>query len=221
MWSNRLTLGALGVLVIATLLSWRALITSSEETKPPPVIGTNNTALFIISSDYGLTNVHLATAHALLERHPYVKLHFASFAPMEPRIERLAAYGKGLDIQNHGIDFHRIDGLSSIAAVEALGKHTANVMHPPGLLGVAQMCRDMQIFLSPWSGEEHLAMYEQIGAIIGEVNPAVVVLDTALGPAIDATRDKNRLHAFISPNTLIENFPAEQPWGKMFWKYPA
>ncbi|KAK7951071.1 2-hydroxyacylsphingosine 1-beta-galactosyltransferase [Apiospora aurea] len=79
----------------------------------------------------------------------------------------------------------------------------------------------MQRFVSPWSGGEHLNIYNQVKSIIDELNPAVVVLDTALRPALNATRDKNRLHAFITPNTLIDNFPAEQPWAKMLWKYPA
>lgn len=29
------------------------------------------------------------------------------------------------------------------------------------------------------------------------------------------------MHAFITPNTLIDNFPHLQPHGKMFWKFPA
>ncbi|KAJ2965287.1 hypothetical protein NQ176_g10688 [Zarea fungicola] len=29
------------------------------------------------------------------------------------------------------------------------------------------------------------------------------------------------MHAFITPNTLVDNFPHVQPRGKMFWKYPA
>lgn len=212
------TSGAVGVVLIALCISWGSLLFPPAASNPP-VVGINNTALFLTTSDYGLSNVHVATAQALLERHPHVQLHFASFAKMEPRIKRVVSYGK--NPENKDILFHNIEGSSVIDTCRALGKTTANSIHPPGWAGIGQLCKDMQLFISPWSGENHLALYEQVNRIIDTVNPAVVVLDTLFRPAVDATRDKNRLHAIISPNTLIENFPAEQPWGEMFWKYPA
>ncbi|KAK8055180.1 hypothetical protein PG993_000407 [Apiospora rasikravindrae] len=50
---------------------------------------------------------------------------------------------------------------------------------------------------------------------------AFVIVDIIFPPALDATKDKNHLHAFITQNTLSENVPAEQPWAEMLWKYPA
>ncbi|KAI0202027.1 hypothetical protein F4808DRAFT_450008 [Astrocystis sublimbata] len=195
----------------------RSLLLSPTSNAIPPVVGQNNTALFLVTSDYGLSNVHVATAQALLERHPYIQLHFSSFTPMASRLERLSSH-----IQSpHGIVFHPLDGMSVMDTCRTFGKNISNSIHPPGWAGICNLCKDMQLYVSPWRGEEHLAIYEQIGKIIDKVDPALIVLDTLFRPAIDATRDKNRLHAIISPNTLIENFPAEQPWGKMFWKYPA
>ncbi|KAI1861171.1 hypothetical protein JX265_009790 [Neoarthrinium moseri] len=92
--------------------------------------------------------------------------------------------------------------------------------HPPGLGGIDQICRDIQFYISPWSGEDHYVLYHRLVDIIDQVDPAVVVLDTVFRPGIDATRERKRLHAFISPNTLIDNFAMDQPWGSMFWKYP-
>ncbi|KAI1735808.1 hypothetical protein F4680DRAFT_434519 [Xylaria scruposa] len=216
--SNLIT-GAISIVLIAFLLSWRSVLLPSNPNIPPPVVGINNTALFLVTSDYGLSNVHVATAHALLERHPHIQLHFGSFAPMAPKLERVSSHNR----RPHSKDivFHQIKGLSVIDTCRAFGKKTSNSIHPPGWAGIGQLCKDMQLYVSPWTGEDHLNIYEQIKRIIDTVDPAVVVLDTPFRPAIDATRDMNRLHAIVSPNTLIESFPAEQPWGKMFWKYPA
>jgi hypothetical protein len=57
--------------------------------------------------------------------------------------------------------------------------------------------------------------------VIDKVDPAVVVLDTVFIPAIEATREKNRQYAVITPNQVIDNFITVQPYGSMFWKYPA
>ncbi|KAI0098013.1 UDP-Glycosyltransferase/glycogen phosphorylase [Nemania sp. FL0031] len=216
---RRSTAGTIFVVFAALLLSWRPSLLSRTPVAVPPVIGQNNTALFLTTSDYGLSNVHVATAQALLERQPHIRLHYGSFAPMASRLERLCSHTK----RTYGKDviFHPIHGFSVIDTCRSFGKNTSNSIHAPGWAGINQLCQDMQLFISPWKGEDHLAIYEEIGRIIDEVDPAVIVLDTLFRPAIDATRDKNRLHAIISPNTLIENFPAVQPWGKMLWKYPA
>lgn len=79
----------------------------------------------------------------------------------------------------------------------------------------------MQIALDPWNQEDHLALFRHISKLIEDVDPAVVVLDTMFSPAIEATRAANRLHAFITPNMLVDNFPDKQPWLGMLWKYPA
>ncbi|KAJ2996360.1 hypothetical protein NUW58_g990 [Xylaria curta] len=216
--SNRLAAGAVGVLLIAFFLSWQSML-SPATPRIPPAVGTNNTALFLVTSDHGLSNVHVATAHALLERHPHVQLHFGSFAPMASKLKRISSYVQHPDAKE--IVFHQIEGLSVMGTCSAFGKNTSNSVHPPGWAGIGQLCKDMQLYVSPWTGEDHLRIYERIKHIIDAVDPAVIVLDTLFRPAIDATRDLNRLHAIISPNTLIETFPADQPWGKMFWKYPA
>ncbi|KAI0153280.1 hypothetical protein GGR57DRAFT_492380 [Xylariaceae sp. FL1272] len=154
----------------ALLLQWEAGTASA----PPllPIAGHNNTALFVVTSDHGLSN------------HPHIRLHFASFAPLEMRPKRLSQRATS----GSGIVFHAVEWLSIIDTCRTYGKNTSN---------------------------------SQISHIIDDINPAVVVIDTLFRPALDATRDKNRLHAIISPNTLIEDFPADQPLDKMFWKYPA
>ena len=211
-----LFVGSAFVAILALFLSTRSRPLSQT---PPPVIGKNNTALFLVNSEHGLSNVHVATAQALLERYPHIQVEFASFAPLGPRLSRVSSYSrKTANVRE--IAFHQLDGLSLTHAIVSTGHSADEALHPPGLAGIEFVKRNMQFYISPWSGEAHLAMYEQVKQILAAVDPAVVVLDTMLRPALDATRDQNRLHAIITPNTLIDNFPTEQPWAAMLWKYP-
>jgi hypothetical protein len=72
-----------------------------------------------------------------------------------------------------------------------------------------------------WSGEEHQAIYEEVIEIIRQVDPAVVVVDYAFRPAIDATLKLNRFHVIISPLALADLFGILQPYGGAFWEYPS
>jgi hypothetical protein len=82
-------------------------------------------------------------------------------------------------------------------------------VHAPGSCGVDILVQDVQRLISPWTAQQHLALYHESRRLIDEVDPAVVILDTFLRPALDAARDSNRLHAFITPNQLIDNFVAK------------
>ncbi|KAJ3499835.1 hypothetical protein NLG97_g14 [Lecanicillium saksenae] len=217
-------IGVIAVAVFATLFLRQA---------PPPqhreyIRGQNNTALFIVAEHHGFSNVHLATSQSLLERYPGIQLHFASFTDIAEKVSRLSALAKKRQPQAQDITFHSI--LKGRSYVRALVESIDNlyqpdgqmsVVAPPGLKGLKQLVKIAAASFAPWSPEEHLAIHDELSAIIDEVDPAVVVLDTVFNPGIEATRGKNRLHAFITPNTLIDNFPDVQPYGKMLWKYPA
>lgn len=62
--------------------------------------------------------------------------------------------------------------------------------HPPGARGSGVLAKQLELALWPWSGEEHLAIYERIIEIIQQVDPAVAVVDFVFRPAIDATRQR-------------------------------
>lgn len=192
------------------------------------ITGRNNTALFLVAEHHGLSNVHLATAQSLLERYPDIEVQFASFPKLARKFPRLSALAQkkqplARDIAFHGLTRGRsyvdalLDGMLGGYDDEGL----SNMVYPPGLPGIEVLATGLQQILSPWPAEEHLALHDEIAALIDELDPAVVVLDTIFGPAIEATRGRNRTHAFITPNTLIDNFLADQPYGQMFWKYPA
>ena len=194
------------------------------------VQGKNNTALFLVSEHPGLSNVHLATAQSLLELHPDIHIHFASFPPLEERLTRLSTLAQARQPKANNILFHSLSKARPYGEAVRGSKGSGNyydadglksLITPPGKAGVERLIRDMQTFVSPWSAEEHFAVYQEIAALINNVDPAVVVLDTLLSPAVEATRDNDRMHAFITPNTIIDNFRTEQPNGEMFWKFPA
>jgi hypothetical protein len=217
-------------LVIVALVG--ILIALQQKLKVPPeqrvhVRGRNNTVLFVVNEHPGLSNVHVATAQSLLQHHPGIEVHFASFKKLNDTLARVSSFAKSHDLSAKDIIFHPLAGVSYYAAFE---NHTfvgfdedgkIGAISKPGMEGIKRIAREMQIYLDPWQEEDHLAHFRQLSKLIDEVDPAVVVLDTIFSPAIEATRAKNRLHAFITPNIVIDNFPSEQPWLGMLWKYPA
>lgn len=202
--------------------------TGSAEEYVPPSLGQNNTALFIVLPHHGLSNVHLATADALLERHPDIKLEFASFPELKGKVDRIASWGQGKNSAAKPIGFHSIPG-RTYTDIIAAGLETSKgeidamefVMTVRGVAGITKLVKDFSTYVAPWPADEHLEIYQHVKGIIDELDPAVVVLDTLFSPALDAAREGNRLHAIITPNTLIDNFAGEQPWGGMLWKYPV
>lgn len=214
MMSTRLTL--LCVLIVASL----ACFLSGEDTvqHAPYVQGQNGTVLFLSNSEHGLCNVHMATASALLEIYPDMNVHYASFPSVREKLETISTFARLKTPATSNIIFHELKGLTFGQAILKEGR---SFISAPGRAGIASLAEHMQLWISPWTAEDHIGLFEELGNIIGDVDPAVVVLDTWFRPAIDATRNRSRQHAFISPNTLVDNFIGIQPLRTMFWKYPA
>ncbi|KAM0418643.1 hypothetical protein ACHAPT_012446 [Fusarium lateritium] len=208
----------LGSVLIAAL----ALFFSQDsQSRPTPIQGRNKTALFLVNQEHGLSNVHIATASALLEKYPDIEVHFASFHKIAGKLERISNFAQKRVPESQGVFFHQLHGPSYADAIIGVGKSLDNIPHPPAIAGIDHFCKDIQLYISPWSAEDHFSLYQELQTIIDHVDPAVVVLDTLFRPGIDATRDKNRLHAIITPNSLVDNFLGDQPYGSMFWKYPS
>ncbi len=159
-----------------------------------------------------------ATSSALLENFPDLDIHYASFPDVRRKLESISSFARVRTPAASDIVFHELKGLTF---AQALAKEGRNFISPPGWTGIASLAEHIQLWISPWSIEDHVEILKELGAIIDEVDPAVVVLDSWFRPAIDITRDKNRQHAFITPNTLVDHFLGRQPLRKMFWKYPA
>ncbi|KAF5594994.1 2-hydroxyacylsphingosine 1-beta-galactosyltransferase [Fusarium pseudocircinatum] len=203
-------------LLVVPLAYFLSHLTSTEHA--PYVQGRNKTVLFLTNSEHGLSNVHLATASAILENYPDIKVHFASFPAIEQKLGRVSSFAKIKSPQASPIAFH---GLTGPTFVQAIAREGRSFMSPPGWRGIATLAEHIQLWMSPWAFADHVHLYNELSKIIDEVDPAVVVLDSWFRPAIDATRKRNRQHAFITPNTLVVHFLGIQPLWTRLWKYPA
>ncbi|KAK8032222.1 hypothetical protein PG990_001956 [Apiospora arundinis] len=188
--------------------------------RSPPVVvthdqvqGKNNTALFIINTLNGLHNVHIATIQALQEKHPHVKVHVLSWSPIESKVKKL-----GGDVEFHALAGQwYIEALADAAGFSLL----ADFAHPLTVAGWLRMIDYVQLWMGPWSGPAHLDLIQEMGDVVDQLDPAVVVLDTFMWPGIDMAREKKRLHAYIVPNMLADNFVFMQPWLGGYWKFAA
>ncbi|KAF4341517.1 2-hydroxyacylsphingosine 1-beta-galactosyltransferase [Fusarium beomiforme] len=213
MFARLLLITALVAVLLACFLSGEV---SPEHA--PYIQGRNKTVLFLTNSEHGLSNVHFATASALLENYPDIEVHFASFPTIKQKLERVSSFAKVKSAASKGIIFHDLKGLTF---AQAIAKEGRSFISPPGWRGIATLAEHIQLWISPWTFEDHVYLFEEVGDIIDDVDPAVIVLDSWFRPAIDATRKRNRLHAFITPNTLVDHFLGIQSFWTMLWKYPA
>ena len=191
---------------------------SGHDDLGPYIQGRNRTILFLANCEHGLANVHVATAAAVLDNYPDLSVHYASFPCARDKIARVSNLAGSGD---NAITFHQLVGPSF---EEAFGKLNGggdgwSMIHPPGMKGLPRYVEELQQWFAPWDVEEHMSLYDQMGAVIDEVDPAVIVLDTLFRPGFDITRDRNRLHAIVTPNTLADNFTWKQPG--FLWRYPA
>ncbi|KAJ4253840.1 hypothetical protein NW762_010235 [Fusarium torreyae] len=184
----------------------------------PYIQGHNKTVLFLTNCEPGLSNVHLATASALLEKYSDINVHYASFLSIKRKLERISSFARAKNPEAGDVSFHELKGLTF---VQAIAKEGRSFISPPGWKGIASLTEHIQLWISPWTFEDHMDLVQEIDTIIDHVDPAVVVLDSWFRPAIDVTRKKNRQHAFISPNTLVDHFLGIQPLWTRFWKFPA
>ncbi|KAI1420153.1 hypothetical protein F5Y12DRAFT_774407 [Xylaria sp. FL1777] len=183
--------------------------------------GRNNTVLFLTNEEHGLSNVFVATAYALLDSHPDIKVHYASFSSMAKRLEKITQRAQQVSQSARSVVYHELPDPSFMGTLGKMGLGPTSILHSPGLAGVDTIVRYMPLLTSPWSGEEHMILFQKITDIIDEIDPSLVVLDPFFRPATDAARNNSRLYAFISPLTPLENFPLEQPNGGFLWKYPV
>lgn len=211
--------------VLAALLGVLLTLQPSEDPAGSSTLirGKNEAVLFLALAESGQINVQLATAQALMEKHPKFQIHFASFPKVAEKIARVSSFALKKTPSALEIIFHQLPGPDRLEAVNRQMNCSDSMKcfdHPPGARGVGVLAKQIELALWSWSGEEHEAIYQRTTEVIQEVDPAVVVVDYAFRPAIDATVRLNRLHAILSPLSLADLFGLLQPYGKPLWKYP-
>lgn len=212
-----LSIVALVIASVAYLFS----VQGKQNQRLPYFQGRNNTVLFLANAEHGLSNVLAATSFALLQNHPDIDVHYASWPKARERIDKASFFAKQSNPEAKSITFHELSSLSYEGAIAKHGLDLEDVMNEPGWRGASRFATNIQLFICPWEPDDHYQVYTEIGRLIDDINPAVIVLDTLFRPAIDIVRDKNWQHIFITPNTHVDNFLTFQPHGSMFWKYPA
>ena len=187
----------------------------------------SSTILFITTSDYGQSNVALATIHALLTRHSSFDVHVASWPELEPRLKILVDCINAEQPSNFhrgkAVTFHNLglaEGLDKFLEKRKTRKR-ADVPHPPGLNGAKRIELLTTMSLSVWDPEDHLSLFDWSGELVTEIKPALVVIDPFLIPIHDMVRFRNQKYAILSPCSLVDGLVAQQPWLTRFWHYPA
>ena len=215
----------IGVAALAAILAGLIAFWSTAAEKHPVVYGRNNTVLFITDNHHGLSNVHVATSFALLENHPDIEIHYASFPKLRTKIERVSKAGQARNAAAKPIQWHTLPGLNYVDAVMRTLYHrtsaTGDMTTNPGVRGIEKLVTIMDTAVAPWTPEEHYDLLMSMRNLIEEVNPNVVVTDPLVYASLEASRGLNRSTAMISPNDLPTILGPLQPRGAVFWKYPA
>lgn len=217
---RNLTLISVVVALTGFLYAW--LRGSPPTTTPPDIAhlpGRNNTALFLTNSEHGLRNAILATVHSLLVSHPHVEVHVAGFANLEPRIDEIVSFASRHNPAAH-VTFHVLPGESYGDLIFTGNRTITALIHPPGFRGAWEFGRTVSMFFMPWSGPDYLAIHQRVGEVMEEIDPAIVAVDPALFPAVQASKTSGRKYLILSTNSVRENAPHEQG-AAMLWKFPA
>jgi hypothetical protein len=205
--------------VCAFLFSWF----SAEDDRffYQSIQGINNTVLFVTNEHPGCYNVHLSTVYSLLEKHPQIEIHYASFPKVAQRVQQISSLARKRGSRAKDVTFHPLTGLGFVDTLTKVLGNQTTMTHRPGLSAGDHFAKYMGFYVAPWPAEEYWTLYESCHRLIDEVDPAVIIIDTFFSPAVDAARNERRLHALITPNILSDLLPAEQPAWTLFWKYPA
>ncbi|UKZ76213.1 hypothetical protein TrVFT333_003910 [Trichoderma virens FT-333] len=155
---------ALVVFAILAALVGVFLARQSAQEDEVLVSGRNNTVLIFTDSHHGLCNVHLATVSTLIENHPSVEVHYASFSDIASDIERIMETAKAINPAAK-IHWHQFDGAGIVEEIKALGG-LLEIVTPPGLPGLKAFSQMVTFFLTAWSNEAHLSLYRQSVDII-------------------------------------------------------
>lgn len=209
------------VAVLAILIAAWSAFKPTPEPRAPYVYGRKNSVLFLTAEANGLSNVLIASSFALLEKHPEVEVHYASYPKLAKEIARVSKAAVAKNSAAKPITWHELSGPGYIDVASRPYNGTDSVSKPPGIKGMTAVMKDIEYFLSPWEAHEHWEVYQEMHRLIEELDPAVIVLDQMFRPAMDVVRNMNRVHAVVVPNALTDAFVFQQPRGAMLWKYPV
>lgn len=102
---------AISTALVALLAVFITRQLHEKRTDSPGLIrGRNETILFLALAESGQINVQLATAQALIEKYPNIKVHFASFPQASEKVARVSSFALKKTPSAHEMLFHELPG---------------------------------------------------------------------------------------------------------------
>ena len=181
--------------------------------------------LFLTNSEHGQANIHFATAFEFLERDD-IDVHIASYPSVGTRVEELnkriqshrqkTSFGQA--VSQTKATFHALGG---VCMVDNLREKNLIWPHKTGIRNVTRGFKEMAKIVIRDDHRSYLRDYDDIVALIKDLNPAVAAIDPMLYSAIDACNEMDLKYVILSPMTFYELAASVQPRAQIFWKYPV
>ncbi len=180
------------------------------------------TILLLSCSEHGQANVFLATAYELIHRHPNLSLHYGSWSDLKSSVDATSAYAVRTAPHQGAkpITFHPLSGPTQLNAMVRHSNIGNFIARPPRRDNTRVLVETLIAPLVSWDGPEYVEVYRSISAIVEEVKPDVVVVDSNLAPAFAVCLHENINFLFLSPNTYKEAIGGTQPVWNLFFKQP-
>lgn len=178
--------------------------------------------LLLSCSEHGQANVFLATAHELIHRHSNLSLHYGTFPDLKRAVDETSSYAVRTAPHQHAkpIVFHALSGPTQFDAMIRHSNIGNFIAQPPRRDRPSDAVQTLIATFNSWDGPEYVEVYRSISAVVTEVKPDVVVIDTNLPPALAYCQQEGVNFVILTPNTLKEALGSVQPAWDVFTKYP-
>lgn len=181
--------------------------------------GRPKRVLLLVTGEFSQANVHLSTAHALLQVDPNVEVHFGSFKEIRDDVQATSDYAlKSCPEGRKPIVFHELHALGYKPAVmrhmnDVYGYFTT----PPTFSRLPHVFSQLPLLMCPWDAQETVSFYQETERIIQEVQPDVVAVDNFLVPALTACRHLGVKFSILTPNSFKEFLSSPELFYKLPW----
>ncbi|KAI1273300.1 hypothetical protein F5Y07DRAFT_260627 [Xylaria sp. FL0933] len=155
--------------------------------------------------------MHVAASYELLEHTPGIEIHYASFAGRRDDVALVSSIVTRDFPSVNLISWHELPSPDYLAAVYRHIGNVSGMIFPPRLKGAGRQAAGMSFHLDLWETDEYFRLYKHVRELIARLDPAVVVLDMLLRPALDGTVHSKRNFAILSPSALVDTITARQP----------
>ncbi|KAI9648737.1 hypothetical protein NHQ30_003377 [Ciborinia camelliae] len=191
--------------------------------------------LFMTNSEYGQSNVVLATAYELILNN--VEVHIAAFESpaIAEEVSHIIDYGKfrssirtRVEELNAGVYgpippgsikvvFHPIDSPGMSEKLASVAPDQEVMRHPVGFLGAWRTYSTTPSIMSSYTADDYAQGVSCCVNIIKSVNPDGIVLEKLCAQAFDACALLEKKVMSITPNSLKDTLGQAQPNGFPLW----